>query len=387
MRFTFIGVPVRVCPSFLVFLLLFSGVYQGFSPQGFIIAGIIFVSLLVHEYGHALMAMRYGLSPQILLEAFGGRAYYNPHGVTLKQQFFIAFSGPLLESLLVAFPYFLLKVGAFAAHPYIQYTLYVTMKMNLFWCLINMIPVFPLDGGQMLLCLLQGKFGGKGVKAAYGASAFVGAVGSLYFLQHQMWFIGILLGMFALQNYRILQMAGGLFQKKTPHGAYKLAQEALARGEKSKAKGIFTKLLSSKEKSVQVLAREALAKLYLEDEEEEKSYNLLLEADENELREGKYLLCTLALQKGNYDLVAKNADSSYAYLSTYKTAFMNSQAFAHLGNAYYAGAWLKTAALFGTEEAEKAREAIHLSVYDKVREEKAFQEQVKEFALKLEISP
>ena len=96
---------------------------------------VFFMSLLVHEYGHALTAMYFGARPVIFFEAFGGRAHYDNYGISLRQQFFITLNGPLVQGGLIVLSYLLLKWGLFAGYPYVHYFLYVTMRINIFWFL------------------------------------------------------------------------------------------------------------------------------------------------------------------------------------------------------------------------------------------------------------
>jgi len=144
-NFTFLNIPVRIEPVFWIFLLFFSDLYQDFSIESVIVGFVMIVSLLLHEYGHALTAVYFGGKPKIKLEAFGGKAEYNDFGITKTQEAIITLNGPLFESLLIALPYFLLESGFFAKYHYVQYVLYVTMRINILWCLLNLIPVDPLD--------------------------------------------------------------------------------------------------------------------------------------------------------------------------------------------------------------------------------------------------
>lgn len=96
LRFSVLGIPVRVHPMFwLVGALLGSGA----GPQLGVIAiwiGCLFVSILVHELGHALAARSFGWPPDIVLHGFGGFARYSPgFGYTRRRAIWISFAGPL----------------------------------------------------------------------------------------------------------------------------------------------------------------------------------------------------------------------------------------------------------------------------------------------------
>ena len=123
--------------------------------------------LLVHEYGHALTAMYFGARPSITLEAFGGQAEYMNARMGFKEQFLITLNGPLFESLLIFLSYYLLQTHVFVGLPYVEYFLHVMMRLNILWCLLNLIPIAPLDGGMLLRYALESKFGENGVKASH----------------------------------------------------------------------------------------------------------------------------------------------------------------------------------------------------------------------------
>lgn len=93
MNFTFLNIPVGIHPSFWIFLLFFTGIYNNPSIESVIVGAVMFVSLLVHEYGHALTAAYFGAKPTITLEAFGGRAEYSSFGISRKKQLLITLYG------------------------------------------------------------------------------------------------------------------------------------------------------------------------------------------------------------------------------------------------------------------------------------------------------
>ncbi|MBA3814959.1 MAG: hypothetical protein H0X29_00245 [Parachlamydiaceae bacterium] len=86
--------------------------------------------------------------------------------MTRKQDLIITLNGPLFESLLIATHYFLLESEVFASHYYIQCILYVTMCLNILRCLLNLIPIEPLNGGHFLHGVFEAKLGQKGYKAS-----------------------------------------------------------------------------------------------------------------------------------------------------------------------------------------------------------------------------
>lgn len=333
------------------------------------------MSLLVHEYGHALTAVYFGANPTVHLEAFGGNAQYNSYGMSSKQQFFITLNGPLLESFLIALPYFLLKSEVFVSHPYIQYFLYVTMRLNILWCLLNLIPILPLDGGHLLSYILEKRFGPKGYKLSIiiGLVCTVVAVPYLYF--QGFFFFGTLILIFGFQNFQTLKKDKS-FSKESHFSFYLKAIDAMDNHETEKAKMILKKLLKVKDEKIKHLAIESLAKAYFQENKIEKSYTLLLKADLTLLKEGKCLLCKLAFEKQNYELVHKYSRDIYNIEPSHEIAVLNSKACARLNKPELSGAWLETASKFGADSRKRIKDLLQDQIYDLVKDQKMFKKHV-----------
>ena len=335
-------------------------------------AGVLIFSLLVHEYGHALTALLFGGRPAIVLEAFGGYAQYNNQGMTPKQQFLITLGGPLLESLLIAIPYYLLKMGTFEHMHYVNYALYVMMRLNIMWCLLNLIPIAPLDGGFLVRYLLERKFGEHGVRISIIVGLVSAAIAIPILFMQGFVFFGTLLLIFGFQNFQILQRIKSI--RGNPFSSYIHGVEALKNNDLEKGMVILKKLVKSKDAAVKHSAIESVAKIHLSEGEEEKAYELLLNADAQFLKEGKCLLCKLAFERENFALVGKYSREIYELEPTYETAILNAKAFAQMGDAAMGGGWLETASLFGEEYEERVREDMQHEAFDSVRESEAFKQ-------------
>jgi len=126
--------------------------------------------------------------------------------------------------------------------------------------------------------------------------------------------------------------------------------EALNHNDLVNAKIIFKKLMKSKDSKIKHLAIESLAKIYLQENQNQKSYDLLLKADPQFLVEGKCLLCKLAFEQQNYELIGKYALEIYNTEPSHEIALLISKAFASLNQIHLADAWLHTASQFGADE-------------------------------------
>jgi stage IV sporulation protein FB len=153
-RFSLFGIPVEVQPFFWISLVILGGAWGAdtaaavFEILLFVLAG--FISILVHELGHALTARSFGANTAITLEAFGGYAAYSGVRMSRLRSFLITAAGPaiqivfgLLVLLLLFFTGSRLSENGF-------YFLDKLMVISFFWAVLNLLPVMPLDGGQML---------------------------------------------------------------------------------------------------------------------------------------------------------------------------------------------------------------------------------------------
>lgn len=372
MHFRLFNIPVTIQPGFWLFLLFFTRIYRDPSIESLTWGGILILSLLIHECGHALTARYYGIQPNITLEAFGGSTHFDSYTLTPKQQFLITFNGPLFESSLIILSYALLKSGVFEHHTYLQYLCHVTMRLNILWCLLNLIPVIPLDGGYLLRYLLEKKFGVKGYKTGIIVGIICVVLIAPYLYLQGFFFFGTLLLIYGFQNFLALQQTPISSQENLDFISFTKAQEAINTHEIKKAKNILKKLLKAKDISIKYSAMKSLAKIYFQENESQKSYDLLLAMDPQYLKEGKCLLCRLAFEKQNYELVSRYSRDIYALEPSYDIALLNAKAFAHLNEVDLSLGWLETASKFGADYKQKIREILDHSTFDLVKKHEAF---------------
>ena len=195
LHFNLLGFPVRVHPFFWVLsLLLIRPCDKGVTPQMVLIwIPVVFVSILIHELGHSLAHRYYGHGSRIVLYAFGGlaireyggytdsygsSAYSHPESVGWKQ-IVISLAGPFAQFILAGlvigslyavgvsmpFPFlgfdFTFGHGALPVNKHLAYLLFFLLQVNIYWGVLNLLPVYPLDGGQVAreLFLIYGNRG------------------------------------------------------------------------------------------------------------------------------------------------------------------------------------------------------------------------------------
>jgi Zn-dependent protease/CBS domain-containing protein len=163
-RFAGIDVYMHV-----TFLLLVSWVALLHWKQGqsitAVVAGVafiltVFLCVVLHEFGHALTARRYGIKTRdIILLPIGGVARLERLPTNPLQELWVALAGPAVN-IVIAFGLFLWLNFTASFEPIQKLTVTTgpfverIMAVNLFLVAFNMIPAFPMDGGRVLRAIL-----------------------------------------------------------------------------------------------------------------------------------------------------------------------------------------------------------------------------------------
>ncbi|MCA9055775.1 MAG: site-2 protease family protein [Planctomycetaceae bacterium] len=208
LRFSLLGIPVRVSPWFWLMsaILGWSAIELGLQ---FLLLWVlaVFISILVHEFGHALTARAFGYPPRVLLYQFGGLAMYTPdHKYALWKSLLTVAAGPFAGILLggaVLILTLTLRTQKIEMTDEAAMFLSDMLYINFFWSAMNLLPVLPLDGGQMSRDLLLMVTPRRGMQFALIISAVVGAGIAIWALTSQQLYIAILFG----------SMAGGSIQE------------------------------------------------------------------------------------------------------------------------------------------------------------------------------
>jgi stage IV sporulation protein FB len=231
-RFTLFGVPVEIQPWFWLSAALLGGVTHANSPEE--LKHVLFfmfattISILVHEFGHALTGRRLGGGrANIVLWAFGGLAYNQGGRFTKSGNFWMTAAGPgagfiffllICLGLTLAFgpsdawelaavtlfgsrPALSLNALAFfTSHMPVYHLLQSFLWINFWWGVINLLPVLPLDGGRIaeLFIRPQKRVHQVAIVAA-GGMALYAALGM------QSIYTTLLFGYLAYKNYMSLK--------------------------------------------------------------------------------------------------------------------------------------------------------------------------------------
>jgi Zn-dependent protease len=161
------GIGVYLNPTFLLlpaWVFLSSLPLGGLSQALYALAilGPIFFCVVLHEFGHALMARRFGIGTRrITLYPIGGVAQLERMSEKPAEEFWIAIAGPAVN-VAIAFLLFwpVALMGAFGGLDHFLYffahrsPLFDLWLVNIMLVVFNMIPAFPMDGGRVLRALL-----------------------------------------------------------------------------------------------------------------------------------------------------------------------------------------------------------------------------------------
>lgn len=209
-RFTIFGIPVTVQPWFWLTMAFIGGGLQASNSLGIMLVGVFalagFLSIMIHELGHALMIRRYGLPTSITLVAFGGFASYPAGRLDRRQSFLVTAAGPGVQ---FAFGILLILVARFINIP--EGSLFGPflsdlILVSIIWSILNCLPIYPLDGGQMLAAVL----GPQQQRYVYLTSAIIAvAAGLAGYALLGMILLPIFMAFFAWQNWQSFQASSG----------------------------------------------------------------------------------------------------------------------------------------------------------------------------------
>lgn len=189
---TLFGTEVRIHLTFLLLLGWYAAVaWQAGGPEAarrsalFLL--LVFASVLLHEFGHVLMARRFGIrTPDILLSPIGGLARLERMPEEPRQELLVALAGPAVTGVIIA-----LLGGArllsgdlaplWGFDPGEEDLLTGLLRTNVLLLGFNLLPAFPMDGGRVLRALLTRRTGAvRGTRiAARIGQAFAAVFGIL----------------------------------------------------------------------------------------------------------------------------------------------------------------------------------------------------------------
>jgi len=215
--FSLAGIDVYIHWSwFLAFWYLSSRPHQ-YSNYGWNALEILslFLIVLTHEFGHQLACRQVGgKTHDIVLWPLGGVAYVSPPQRPGAQLWSIA-AGPLVNVILIPILSVLVSVSShlhwYDAYPNAYELIHNIWTINFVLLIFNLMPVYPLDGGQILRSLLWFPFGRANSLMAASVIGFIGVAGliGLAIFQQSVW-LGIMAAFILMNCWGGLKQAGAL---------------------------------------------------------------------------------------------------------------------------------------------------------------------------------
>jgi len=227
--FKLLGFEVKVDLSWIIIAVLvawslstglFPFHYKGLPTHVYWLMGIfgavgLFLSIIVHEFSHSLVARKYGMPMKgITLFIFGGVAEMGDEPPSAKAEFHIAIVGPISSLLIALIFYGLFKAGEIGglSNPINGVLGYLAM-INAILGGFNLIPAFPLDGGRVLRAILWGLKGNlrwaSRIASTTGSAFGIGLI--------VVGFINVLMGSFISGMWWFLI---GMFIRSAAQGSY-----------------------------------------------------------------------------------------------------------------------------------------------------------------------
>jgi stage IV sporulation protein FB len=163
------GTIIRVHFTFLLFLVWIGVAHYAQGGRDAALQGVIFILLLflcvlLHEFGHVLAARRYGVqTPDITLLPIGGVARLERIPEEPSQELIVALAGPAVNLVIAAVLYLVLGGVLPRESMEVQNSgvslLARLASVNIFLAVFNLIPAFPMDGGRVLRAVLASRLG------------------------------------------------------------------------------------------------------------------------------------------------------------------------------------------------------------------------------------
>ncbi|TWT53423.1 Peptidase family M50 [Rubripirellula amarantea] len=265
LHFNCLGFRVRVSAWFWVAISLlgysnvqsldrhFGAASPGMLPMLLLWALCVLLSILIHELGHALAFRKYGMDASIVLYHFGGLAIpesrssssydvessfaQNQYGSSNRslsntQQIIISLAGPLLQLAVAVVVMIAVKLagygfqlsldgfvytiplgpinlipglidGAMLTSPGLYILLDFFLVPSVLWALLNLLPIWPLDGGQITSEVMDMRRVPKTM--AFQLSMIVAGCVAAYGFYNESTYMGVMFLMLALMNYQVMQ--------------------------------------------------------------------------------------------------------------------------------------------------------------------------------------
>lgn len=368
-------IPIRIQPLFWIVVFLIGWINSMTLLGTMIWVVVITFSVLFHEFGHALSAVFFGQKAEIELVGFGGLTKRQGIPLKLWQEFIIVLNGPLAGFFLFFLAY---QANAWFGNPHSltvgHYALEVAMYINLVWTVLNLVPVLPLDGAQLLRIALESFLGLKGIRLAALLSLVFAVIISLASFFFQFLLAGAFFLLMAFESYRAWTTLRGMTELDNNASLQTLlrqAEEAFQQGRKEEALSLF---LSLREQAGQgvifMVATQYAARIYADKNLLQEAYDLLFPVQKQLEPEYMTLLIHVAFRLKKWEETIKLGERVFKENPTPDLALINALSYAALGQVRPSLGWLNGAVQAGLRDIPHA---IKNREFDPIRLSPEFQ--------------
>ncbi len=366
-------IPLSIHPLFWLISFFIGWMWTSTLTGALICVAVILFSVIFHEFGHALTSMLFGQKARIELAAFGGFTYREGRKLKLWEEFLVVLNGPAAGFLLFLIAYVIYQNVAIESQS-IAFLVKFTFVANLFWTVINLVPVLPLDGGHLLSIILEAIFGFKGVKMAIITGLVIAVAISIFFFAMGMFLIGALFLILTFESFRSLRYYKIFTEKDRDTDLQELMKSADADFQAGRSEEALTKLRQIQEQTNEgilfTVATQEMAEIYRSQERYEEAYRLLLPLRKTLSGENLATFHFLAYMNGDYKTVAEIGNKCFQDNPSADTALINALAFAAMSRVEPAVGWLECSQREGLTS---VKEAIGRTEFDQIRNDPHFQ--------------
>ena len=360
---------IRIKPMFWLFAALIGYFSSGTLVGTLVWIAVVLVSVLVHEFGHALTALAYKQKAHIQLVFFGGSTRREGPPISLPKEFLLTLNGPLFGLAL-----FLLSYGAlfyFQPEGVLGYALLVSSWVNAFWSIINLLPILPMDGGHLMRIILEGIFGAKGTSYAMFASLIIGGGLAIAGFAMGYFLVGAIFGLFAFESFRSWKVMRDINEADQDEDLKTLYQQASRMGDLDESLAIFEEIRSRAGKGLLfAAATEGAAQILAQKGDTRTAYDYLKSLGKRLSPPLLPLIHELAYENEDFEYATHIGKEVYQVDPTYEVAYINALSHAALGQAKPAIGWIKCAIRDGLP---RLKERLQSAEFDRIRNDPAFE--------------
>jgi Zn-dependent protease len=332
------GFPLQVRPGFLVFVALI--VFLNGSEFGLWLAAALAGFTLLHELGHAVAARRAGADAEVSLDFMAGYTSYSAkQPLSAGTQAIIALAGPVTHIATG-----LIVLALMGVNPLDEASWQESAATQAIWWagpaigLLNLAPVLPLDGGQVVTNLLEHVVPNRARRIMIYASVGItvaAAIGYVVIAERPSFTVFL--------AFLLLMQLQLIFEDRSRHAvsAFDKALGALRAGDADRARRVLVAGLQS-------AGSPAVVPRTLDDDGTRQLVALLPRPLPSGNPFNEYVLANLLVRTGNHDEAARYGAQCYEREPQPLLAATIARAAGALGDGDTAAAWLRTAADHGT---------------------------------------